>query len=223
MTKAFKVAIAAIEVTGDSTGTSSGVEVQDDKDIIDEECDQDDNQLEVINVSDGLNTAVDVDDDESLPPHKLCGNHTLDLVASCDSLKARDDRIHRRNYDRAMAKVQALSYAVNRNPKMNDNVDAITGTTCLNPTRTRWSSTHYAVQHVINIGLEKVKLCQTELKQDLMTDADTQFLTSYVKFVKLIVVAMDLLQGETTSYLGNPVSTIMEVKCKIEKSTNILV
>ena len=58
-----------------------------------------------------------------LPPHKFCGNHTLNLVASCDSLNAWNDRSYRRAYDRAMGKVQALSNAVSYSPKMNDIVE----------------------------------------------------------------------------------------------------
>ena len=54
-----------------------------------------------------------------------------------DSLTARSDRSDKRRYDRAIAKVQALSNAVNRSPKMNDNVEEITGTTFINPTSTR--------------------------------------------------------------------------------------
>ena len=65
----------------------------------------------------------DSDDVESLPPHKLYGNHTLNLVASCDSLHARKTSHTRDDRDRAMAKVQALSNAVNQSPKMNDIVE----------------------------------------------------------------------------------------------------
>ena len=84
--------------------------------------------------------ATDVDDDvEVLPPHKLCGNHTLNLVASSFSLTARDDRSYKRSYNRAMTKVQALSNAVNHSPKMSDIVEEITGTTFINPTSSRRS------------------------------------------------------------------------------------
>jgi len=90
-----------------------------------------------------------------LTPHKLCGNHTLNLVASSDSLRARDDKSYKRSYDRSMAKVQTLSNAVNRSPKMSDIVEEIAGTTFINATATRWSSEFDAVQRVLSAGIHR--------------------------------------------------------------------
>lgn len=72
-----------------------------------------------------------------IPLHNRCGNHSLNLVASVDTFKAREDRVYQRSYDRATSKVQALSNAVNHSPKQNDAVEAITGTTFLQPVCTR--------------------------------------------------------------------------------------
>jgi len=73
------------------------------------------------------------------------------------------------------------------------------------------------------LGLEKVKMCQTALKQELMTDADMQFLVSYSKVMRPITIAMDLLQGETSTYLAHLLPTIIGIKCKLEQSTDRLV
>jgi len=51
-----------------------------------------------------------------------------------------------------------------------------------------------------------------------MTDADMQFLTAYATVMKPIVLAMNLLQGETTTYIGNVIPTIMGVKSKLEQT-----
>ena len=56
-----------------------------------------------------------------------------------------------------------------------------------------------------------------------MTDADMQFLMSYAKVMKPIALAMTLLQGESTMYLGNLIPTIMGIKCKLQQSTDRVV
>lgn len=60
-----------------------------------------------------------------------------------------------------MGKVQALSNAMSRSPKNADMVEALTGSTFLNPTVTRWCSEFYAVELVVAIGVEKVNECLT--------------------------------------------------------------
>lgn len=161
-------------------------------------------------------------DDVILPPHKRCGDHSLNLVASVDALKARDDKQYQRSYDRAMGKVQALSNAVNRSPKQNDAVVDIIGQTFLQPNCTRWCSEYYAVQRVVDIGLEKVVECQTQLGQSPMTPADMTFLTAFVKLLKPLVIAMKLLEGETDCYIGQLIPTVMGLEKKFEQCSNLL-
>jgi len=157
MTKAFKVAIDASEVNEERTVTVPDNDTDLEEALSIPHDDDDDEEREVVNVFDGLSAADDVDDVETLPPHKACGNHTLNLVASSDSLNTRADKAYKRSYDRAMAKVQALCNAVSRSPKLNDIVEEITGTTFMNPTSTRWSSDFSAVKRVVAVGLQKVK------------------------------------------------------------------
>jgi len=52
---------------------------------------------------------------------------------------------------------------------------------------------------------------------------DMQFLISYSKVMKPIIIAMDLLQGETFIYLAHLIPTITGIKCKLEQSTDKLV
>jgi len=155
-----------------------------------------------------------------LPPHKRCGNHSLNLVASCDASKAREDKSYQRSYDRAMAKVQALWNSVSRSPKLNDAVDSIIGKTFIQPTCTRWCSEYYAVQRILDIGLDKVVECQTALQLSKMTEADMKFLDSYVSIMKPIADAMKLLEGESDCYLGCVIPTIMGLMKKLQSNSD---
>jgi len=123
---------------------------------------------------------------------------------------------YQRSYDRAMSKVQALSNTVSRSPKANDAVEAITGKTFLSPVCTRWCSEYYAVERVLDIGLDKVVECQKALGQSLMTQADMKFLNSFISVMRPIVVAMKLIEGENHCYIGQIIPTIMGLQRKLE-------
>jgi len=119
--------------------------------------------------------------EEIIPPHKRCGNHSLNLVASCDASKAREDKSYQRSYDRAMGKVQALWNSVSRSPKLNYAIYSIIGKTFIQPTYTRWCSEYYAVQRIADMGLDRVVGCQTATQLSKMTEADMKFLASYLR------------------------------------------
>jgi len=72
-----------VNETASSTATSVSVVV--DREQASDISDYDDEEeREVINVFSRLSAAAESEYVESLPPQTLCGNHTLNLVASCD-------------------------------------------------------------------------------------------------------------------------------------------
>lgn len=200
--KAFSLVVESDRV--DSTNMDSAMEGES-------------NELEVLEIGQLLHDfESDMDDELLLPPQKRCGNHTLNLVARSDSLKARGDNNYKRLYDRAMAKVTALSNAVSRSPKNADTVEELTGSTFLNPTVTRWSSDYYAVERITTIGLEKVTDCQRALSQNVFSETEFQFLKSYLKVMQPIVKAMDLFQSQKC-FIGHIVPTIIGIKHQLSK------
>lgn len=103
--------------------------------------------LNIITVNDELkNFALDHDEPEEavdedpyptvLPPHKRSGNHSLNLVARSDALKARTDKVYKQSYDRVMVKIQALWNAVSRSPKNTDVIEEIANKSFVQPTCT---------------------------------------------------------------------------------------
>jgi len=46
------------------------------------------------------------------------------------------------------------------------------------------------------------------------------FLAAYVKVMKPLALAMTLLHGDKTIYLGHLLSTIMGLECKMSQSTD---
>jgi hypothetical protein len=192
-----------------------------DKESTDEEAEETEEEaISVVNVDQILDSSQSCEEDSDevpiLPPHKRCGNHSLNLVASVDALTAREDKTYQRIFDRAMSKVQALSNIVSKSPKANDTVQEITGKTFLRPTCTRWCSEYYAVERVVEIGLDKVVECQKALGHSEMTVGDMKFLTSFINVMRPLVVAMKLIEGESQCYMGQLIPTIMGLKRKLE-------
>ena len=83
-----------------------------------------------------------------------------------------------------MAKVQALSNAVNKSVKHADVVEEVVGITFLNPTCTRWSSEFAAVGRIASVGSEKVRECQQKIGLAPMTEANMSFLKGLVHVMK---------------------------------------
>src|SRR6266516_2340179 len=114
-----------------------------------------------------------------------------------------------------MAKVQALMNAVNRSTKNADIVADITNLIFLNPTCTRWSSDFAAMKRVVDIVVEKERLCRQKLGQEVFTDADVTFLTAYLCAMKPLATAMEIFQGEGDCYIGHVIPTVLGVKLKL--------
>lgn len=159
---------------------------------------------------------IDVDLINMFRKQVRCTNHTLNLVASVDSLSARKDDKFKRLYDRAMGKVQALSNSVSRSTKHADAVEEITGVTFLNPTCTRWMSDYTAVRRVVEVGLVKVRECETKLGLAVMNDAEITFLKAYLQIFKPFAIAMDLLQREEDCFLGHVIPTVIGIQNKLQ-------
>lgn len=200
---------------------------QDSEDKEDTEGDAVENNVEILNVTD-LVAGEDCEDQEEeeqsvvhmLLEHKRCANHTLNLVAAVDSLKARENVRYKRVYDGAMAKVQALSNAVHRSTKNADIVEDEVGLTFLNPTCTRWSASYAAVQRIVEVGIDKVNLCQHRIGLAELSEDDMAFLAAYATVMQPIMIAMEVFQGERDCFIGHVIPTIKGIGHKLNKMTD---
>ena len=212
--KAFKI---KLPTTANNAGCVDQQEAQTEAD---EDVDDGADSVESVAITELL-TETDFESETGfmLPPHKRCGNHTLNLIASSDAMKARDDAQYRKTYDRVMGKEQALSNAVNRSPKNADLVADITGSTFLRPTVTRWCSDYYAVERVVAIGIDNVNKCLQSFSLQPFSEKDFSFLKSYLKVMKPVVVGMDLMQSESC-FIGHLVPTILGIKSRLNEHTD---
>lgn len=179
----------------------------------------DNNELTYTNVGELLETVSDDENGDpiTLPRHKKCGNHSLNLVASSDANNALKDKQYQKLYNKAMAKVQALSNAVTRSSRMSDIVEEMTGKTILQPTITRWNSEYFSVERIVEIGFQKIVDCQKALGLTQMSQSDMLFLAEYLIVMKPIVRAMKLIEGDTDCYLAHLIPTIMGLEKMLQK------
>lgn len=203
MAKAVRLLEAACSESIDTDGVDAAVST-------------DDAGVEAVPIHDLLAEEASRDDDLKMIAKQVrCANHTLNLVAAVDSRAARSDDKFKRAYDNAMAKVQALSNAVNKSVKHADVVEEVAGIAFLNPTCTRWSSEFNAVTRIVNVGLEKVRECQLKIGLVPLTESNMSFLKGFVQVMKPLAVAMDFLQGETECFVGQVIPTVMGVQAKL--------
>lgn len=219
----------------DDTGTDTDGFVENDVEVLSvTELAETTTRDQVQQAQDEIHSDYEDDDDNSnidtgesavkllLLEHKRCANHTLNLVASVDSLKARENVRYKRIYDGAMAKVQGLSNAVHRSTKNADIVADEIGLMFLNPTCTRWSSSYAAVQRIVQVGLEKTQACQQRIGLHPLSEDDMTFLTAYVTVMRPIAIAMEMFQGEKDCFIGHVIPTIKGIENKLSKMTDKL-
>jgi len=115
-----------------------------------------------------------------------------------------------------LSQVLVIRIQVHPSARYNDTVEEITGKTFLKPTCARWSSEYYAVERVVEVGLDKVVECQKALGHSEMAAADMKFLTSFVNVMRPMVVAMKLIEGESHCYIGQLIPTIMGLQRQLE-------
>uniref|UniRef100_H3AHB1 HAT C-terminal dimerisation domain-containing protein n=1 Tax=Latimeria chalumnae TaxID=7897 RepID=H3AHB1_LATCH len=127
--------------------------------------------------------------------HEKKKNHTLNLIYAIDSCKkTRQDAGYKCLFDKSMTKVQALCNLVHHSPKASDIVEGITGITILNPNATCYMSDYRSIEHILQIGKEKINQCQETLKLEPLSDMDFNFLSEFLGVMKPLADAMILFQ-----------------------------
>ena len=76
-----------------------------------------------------------------------------------------------------------------------------------------------AVSRIVEVGLVKVRECQTKIGLTNMTEGEMSFLRAYVNIFKPIAIAMEVLQGEEDCYLGHVIPTVLGIQNKLQSIT----
>ncbi|XP_039887793.1 E3 SUMO-protein ligase ZBED1-like [Simochromis diagramma] len=154
-----------------------------------------------------------------LPPHQRCACHLLNLVATSDAALAESmNETYKRLSRACFAKCQAIW---NKTHLANEVVEDKCELQIIRLNATQWNSTYLAIERIIRIIDEKGEnairsICE-EFKVKMLSPAEVAFLREYCTTMKPLVKASNILQSESTSFMGWVLPVIQQLLFKLSK------
>ncbi|XP_030057344.1 zinc finger BED domain-containing protein 4 [Microcaecilia unicolor] len=155
----------------------------------------------------------------SLPAHKPCASHTLNLIVAQDASNAMTVPSYKKMYFSTMAKCSALWNKLNRSIHAAEVVWDELHTCLIVPNVTWWKSQYEAVDKVRLLsatcenGLRSV--CE-KFKLPVFPQTEINFLGEYCMVMKPVANALDILQGEKNCYIGFLLPTIVSLRYRLQ-------
>lgn len=190
------------------------------------ETDDDENEfddIEARDLHDGFDSLGEfLSDDLSLPKHRRCAAHTLNLVATTD-LKKVPLWSYQKTCEKAFAKAEALWKKQNRCTGVSTTISAALGRKLPSPSAVRWNSSldSYVVLVQMFEDEEKrrklMKIMDETPGLERFTLQEIEVIKEYVEVMKPVAIALDCLQGEEYAYTGVLIPTIFGLMRDLSK------
>ncbi|XP_065126262.1 uncharacterized protein [Paramisgurnus dabryanus] len=187
-----------------------------------EESDSEEDNEDEVTFTD-INAALHATDDNdgdvviTLPPHKRCASHTLNLISCTDVEKWLLSKSGTKAvYRSATAKCTSLWNKTSRSALATETVDELVSKKLLVPCTTRWNSFYDALARICEISMVDLNTISSKLGLAAITEREHQFLKEYCTAMKPLTVALDILQGEDNCFYGTLLPTIETLMLKTE-------
>lgn len=157
-----------------------------------------------------------VHDEVSLPKQFRCIAHTLNLLASHDSLEAQNDESYCKIYTSTFRKITDIWNLVSRSTKAADIFYEICKCRLKIPCKTRWNSYYDSIKALLNVKDKLENVCE-KLEKPKFTDNQISFMEEYIKVMEPIASALDFLQGDKNSCFGHVLPVLLQIKQQFKK------
>uniref|UniRef100_A0A8C6M409 BED-type domain-containing protein n=1 Tax=Nothobranchius furzeri TaxID=105023 RepID=A0A8C6M409_NOTFU len=156
-----------------------------------------DDDVTFSDLSEILSAENESDGQLSLPPHRRCASHTINIICTRDVEKHLTTNAESRSvYRSSTAKCTALWTKSSRSTLASETVEEISKRKLLIPTSTRWNSFFDAVKRIAEIPMGELNTLCTKLGLKCFKDQEYQFLHEYCMAMKPLTAALDILQGD---------------------------
>lgn len=184
----------------------------------DERQSMDDEEVLEENEFEQLTTVLCLDDTSDkefvLPAHQSCCSHTLSLICTADITKTRSSGLQKS----AFAKCQGIWNKISRSTAVSESVREICGVSLPTPVCTRWNTLFDALMELLKYESKLAEICEAASVPEFRA-VELEFLKQYVLCVEPIALALDRLQGESRSFYGELLPTLVGVEKKLNKLT----
>uniref|UniRef100_A0A8C6MM86 BED-type domain-containing protein n=1 Tax=Nothobranchius furzeri TaxID=105023 RepID=A0A8C6MM86_NOTFU len=156
-----------------------------------------DDDVTFSDLSEILSAENESDGQLSLPPHRRCASHTINIICTRDVEKNLTTNAESRSvYRSSTAKCTALWTKSSRSTLASETMEEISKRKLLIPTSTRWNSFFDAVKRIAEIPMGELNTLCTKLGLKCFKDQEYQFLHEYCMAMKPLTAALDILQGD---------------------------
>lgn len=175
----------------------------------------DEADVDITSVGEMLDVDTGLQNEILLPKHVTCFSHSLNLLATVDSIKALEcDSAYKRLYRGALGKCTSLWNVTHRSSKAADAVKLVTAKVIIRPCATRWNSHFDAVKRILEIGPKLDEVCEV-VGTPKFKPTEIECLQEYITVMEPIAVGLDKLQGQTDTYFGHIMPTLHTIQSKL--------